>query len=171
MNFNKLDDFIFTNNIMVEECEKLRYFKKAALFCNIDGNNIILLNDDFNSRPKSEKIEILAEECGHYATTTGDMTVVNNYSDKLKVDKAELKARQWGANFLIDSGSLKKALITCQTLDEVLDELDISYNILNDYMTKLSLQEQYLELGNGYKLNLYKLPSLIKERSDLHETT
>ena len=171
MSLNKLEKFINVKNIAVEKCRELDYFKKGALFCSINRNNIILLNEDFYSRDRKEQIEILAEECGHYATTVGDMTKVSSYKERLDIDKAELKARQWGANFLIDSGSLKKALITCQTLDEVLDELDISYNILNDYMTKLSLQGQYLELGNGYKLNLYKLPSLIKERSDLHETT
>ncbi len=98
------------------------------------------------------------------------MTVINNYSDKVKIDKAELKARQWAAEFLIDFNKFKEACIKCQTLQEVIDYLDISYNILNEYVTKLSLREQYFDLGNGYKLNLYKLPSIIKERSDGNET-
>lgn len=121
MSLNKLNDFIFTNNIIVEKCDKLKYFKKIALFCTIDGNDIILLNDDFNSRPKSERLEILAEECGHYATTTGDMTVANSYSDKIKIDKAELKARQWAAEFLIDFDKFKEACIKSQTIQEVID--------------------------------------------------
>lgn len=170
MSLDKLNDFIFTNNIVVEECDKLKHFKKAALFCSINGNNIILLGDDFNSRSKNERLEILAEECGHYATTTGDMTVINNYSDKVKIDKAELKAKQWAAEFLIDFNKFKKACIKCQTLQELIDYLDISYNILNEYVTKLSLREQYFDLGNGYRLNLYRLPNIVKERCDDSET-
>lgn len=170
MSLNKLEKFIYQKNITVMKCKELDYFKKGALFCSINGNNIILLNENFYNRDKKEQIEILAEECGHYATTVGDITNANSYKERLDIDKAELKARQWGANYLIDIKALKKALLSCQTVDEVLDELDISYNIFNDYMTKLSLKEQYLNLGNGYKLNLYKLPNLIKERSE-NETT
>lgn len=170
MSLNKLEKFINQKNIAVVKCKELDYFKKGALFCSINGNNIILLNENFYNRDKKEQIEILAEECGHYATTVGDITNANSYKERLDIDKAELKARQWGANYLIDIEALKKALLSCQTVDEVLDKLDISYNIFNDYMTKLSLQKQYLNLGNGYKLNLYKLPNLTKERSE-NETT
>ncbi|WP_437131236.1 hypothetical protein [Peptostreptococcus russellii] len=170
MSLNKLEKFIYQKNIIVVKCKELDYFKKGALFCSINGNNIILLNENFYNRDKKEQIEILAEECGHYATTVGDITNANSYKERLDIDKAELKARQWGANYLIDIEALKKALLSCQTVDEVLDKLDISYNIFNDYMTKLSLQKQYLNLGNGYKLNLYKLPNLTKERSE-NETT
>lgn len=169
MNIDKLYDFINENNITVEVCPELQYFKKAALFCTIKGKNLILLNDNFYERPNCERVEILAEECGHYATTVGDMTIANSYKEKLDIDKAELKATQWGSNFLINMDSLKSALLTCQTLEEVLEELDVSYNVLNTYMTKLSLQGQYLELDDVYKLNLYKLPSLIKERNDIYE--
>lgn len=170
MSLNKLEKFIYQKNIIVVKCKELDYFKKGALFCSINGNNIILLNENFYNRDKKEQIEILAEECGHYATTVGDITNANSYKERLDIDKAELKARQWGANYLIDIEALKKALLSCQTVDEVLDKLYISYNIFNDYMTKLSLQKQYLNLGNGYKLNLYKLPNLTKERSE-NETT
>lgn len=170
MSLNKLEKFINQKNIAVVKCKELDYFKKGALFCSINGNNIILLNENFYNRDKKEQIEILAEECGHYATTVGDITNANSYKERLDLDKAELKARQWGANYLIDIEALKKALLSCQTIDEVLDKLDISYNIFNDYMTKLSLKKQYLNLGNGYKLNLYKLPNLTKERSE-NETT
>lgn len=70
-----------------------------------------------------EKHCVLAEELGHYHTTVGDITNLNNYNNY----KQELRARRWGYNRIVGLLGLIRAFEHgCRSLYEVAEYLNVT---------------------------------------------
>lgn len=159
---DKISKYIDDNGIILDECDMLDKFGKAALYCHINNQDIILLNPNFKDRDIRDQVDILAEECGHYATSIGDTFISPaTYSDRLKIDKSEHKAILWASNYFIDKLDLIRYIRLSTSVEELTDYLGISYSMLYEYLYNLKNKGQYLELGDGSKLDLYKLPNLV----------
>lgn len=90
-----------------------------------DGN--IAINTSVND--SREKTCVLAEELGHYYTTTGDIL---DQSDTMN-RKQEYRARLWGYNRLIGLMGIINAYIHgCQTLYEMAAYLDVTEEYLRE---------------------------------------
>ena len=76
-----------------------------------------------------EKKCVLAEELGHYHTTSGDILVQNNVSDH----KQELHARLWAYNKLIGlTGILQAYQAGCRNIYEMAEYLDVTEALLTE---------------------------------------
>ncbi|MDY4128667.1 hypothetical protein [Peptostreptococcus porci] len=159
---DKISKYIEENNIIIDECELLKKYGKAALYCCIENKNIILLHPDFEKRSKNEQIEILAEECGHYATSSGDTFIVPDTSlKKLNIDKSEHKAFLWGCKYFIDEDDLIKYLRISTSVEELTDYLGATDKMLYEYLYSLKNKMQFFDLQDGTFLDLYKLPNIV----------
>lgn len=158
----KICKYIEEQDILIDNCPELSKFGKAALYCSVKNKNIILLSPEFYSRQTNEQTEILAEECGHYATSSGDtFTVPDSYSDRLDISKSERKATLWGAKYFIDESDLKKYILLSTSVEDLTDYLGATDRILYDYLYSLKSQVQYWEINDTISLDLYKLPNLV----------
>ncbi|WAW14774.1 hypothetical protein [Peptostreptococcus equinus] len=173
MTIEKINSYIENNNINIDNCDRLNFFGKSALYCNIYNKDLILLSPDFYKKLSSEQLEILAEECGHHATSVGD-TFINTdlYYKKLEVSKSEKKAILWATNYIIDEYDLKKYIKQSCSVEELTSYLGITEEFLYEYLYCKRNKIHYLDLGDNKILDLYKLPNLhIMERSEINETT
>lgn len=169
--FEKLDIYIYENNITVDCCSELDQFNKSALYCNLGGDDIILLNPSLDTSDKGDKLEILSEECGHHATSVGDsFLAAEDSATRIYIDKTEKKATIWAAKYLIDLDDLRRYVLISGSVEELTDYLGVTYNILYEYLYNLKNHQQFLQITENKKLDLYKLPNLhIIERSDENE--
>lgn len=91
----------------------------------IKGNKIAIKED----MTQAEKACTLAEELGHYYTTTGcilDQEVASNR-------KQELRARFWGHNLLVNPASLIKAFESgCRNRFEIAEYLGVTEEFLQE---------------------------------------
>lgn len=121
-------------------------------------DNLILLNK--NIKCKKEKTCILAEELGHYHTSTG------NILDQSKAEnrKQEKKARKWGYEKLIPLRSLINAYKHgCRNSYEAADFLDVT----EEFLLK-TIQHYFYKYGKSYLFDkryiIYFEPLAIYER-------
>lgn len=91
----------------------------------IKGNRIAIKQD----MTQTEKACILAEELGHYYTTTGcilDQQIVDNR-------KQELRARFWGHSLLVNPANLIKAFENgCRNRYEIAEYLEVTEEFLQE---------------------------------------
>lgn len=101
---------------------------------NFPANLKGLYRNDFIGIKKNivtitEKKCVLAEELGHYYTTTGNITDLKSVSNR----KQELKARNWSYEKLVPLISLIKASQECCTnFYELAEYLDVTEEFLKD---------------------------------------
>ncbi len=96
-----------------------------------------------------EKKCVLAEEIGHYETTTGDIT------DQTKIEnrKQELKARRYGYNLLIEPIDFVYAFKNgAYNKYEIADLLKVTEEVLEDIISDFKMK-----YGIGYKMGNYYL--------------
>lgn len=93
------------------------------------GNKIAIRN----SLTTIQKKCVLAEELGHYHTSTGDILDQNNIMNR----KQEQKARLWAYNKLIGLYGLINAYKSgCRNQHEIADFLDIDEKFLSDALER-----------------------------------
>lgn len=82
------------------------YFREPGIPPTIGLSNQLLANSTYYRC-------VLAEELGHYFTTSGlHISSKNmNYRERLHVGKVEYKAMKWAAEFLIPLKYLKRAIV------------------------------------------------------------
>ena len=115
----------------------------SGLYCD----NVILLNKRLGN---IEKHCILAEELGHYETSYGNITNLND----IKNQKLELVARRWGYEKLV---SLDK-LIECHkrkywTIEEICFHLDITPEYLKNVLDYYNQKYGVYKIFKGYKIS------------------
>lgn len=94
----------------------------------IKGNRIAI-RADLNTK---EKKCVLAEELGHFYTSTGDIMDQSTIENR----KQEQKAREWAFNKLIGlCGLLNAYKAGCQNIHEVAEYLDITEEFLSEALT------------------------------------
>lgn len=91
----------------------------------------------------TEKSCVLAEELGHYYTTTGDILDQSDVMNR----KQEYRARLWGYNRLIGlMGIINAYIYGCQTLYEMAAYLDVTEEYLREaifcYRNKYGVYKQ-----------------------------
>ena len=107
---------------------------------------IALSNNLFND---AERSCILAEEVGHYFTSSGN--ILNN-SDQ-NAAKQELKARRYAHDLLIDYDLLYQAKLTgCSNIAEVAECLGITEEFLKEALE--NLESRY---GSNYHVGQYRI--------------
>lgn len=116
---------------LVEQCENEgikiieKTFKSNAKGL-IKGNKIGISK---NIDTVSEKRCVLAEEMGHYYTTTGNILDQSTLENR----KQEHKARKWGYNKLIGTQNIIKAFeYGCKNKHEIAEYLDVTVEFLED---------------------------------------
>ena len=91
----------------------------------IKGKRIAIRKDMTETRKKC----VLAEELGHYHTTTGNILNQSTVENR----KQERKAREWSYNKLIGlSGILSCYRAGCHTLYEMAEHLDVTEDFLKE---------------------------------------
>lgn len=92
----------------------------------IKGNRVAIRKDITTS---SEKACVLAEELGHYHTTSGDILTQETWLDQ----KQEQNARFWAYNKLIGlTGIIRAYLAGCQSRYDVADYLGVTESFLKE---------------------------------------
>lgn len=108
------------------ECEEMGIYGVKGLY----KNNCIAIDKYISRR---EKKCTLGEELGHHYTSAGniiDMRYTNNR-------KQERKAREWGANKLIDYDDFIKACNMYDNIYQIAEELDVTYDVVETYYSYL----------------------------------
>ncbi len=137
MTYEQLIHFAENDKIEVIEFN----FKSGikGLYCD----DTIAINPKIET--STEKKCILAEELGHYYTSSGDILDQNDISNK----KQELKARRWGYEKLVPLKNLISASSSCTNLYELAEYLDVTEEFLIEalqhYQNKYGL---YAEVDN-----------------------
>lgn len=92
--------------------------------------NRIAINKDIDT--SAEKSCVLAEELGHYYTTTGDILDQSDVNNR----KQELRARLWAYNKQIGlSGIISACKHGCRNLCEMAEYLDVTEEFLNEALS------------------------------------
>lgn len=109
-----------------------------GLYC--DGN--VAISNDIET--DTERVCILAEELGHYATSSGNILDQSSTSNR----KQELIARLWAYNNLIGlAGILDCYRAGCHTIYEMADHLEVTEEFLVDalacYKSKYGVCTQF----------------------------
>lgn len=100
---------------------------------------IINTHITINKRLSYQKSKaILAEEIGHYKTSSGD---IMNYSD-YKSMKQEIKARRWGYKKLVPIESLKQYIRNKDQVNcyEVAEEFDLPCKVIKEALNIYKLE-------------------------------
>lgn len=110
--------------------DKINVCVKEAPLCMRDGlmkNKKIAIRKDIPTL--KEKHCVLAEELGHFHTTVGNITNLNDYRNY----KQELRARRWGYNRIVGLLGLIRAFEHgCCSLYEVAEYLNITESYLKE---------------------------------------
>ena len=91
---------------------------------------------------QKEKPAFLAEELGHYHTSSGDILDQSNVANR----KQELRARMWGYNKMIGlTGLISAVKANCRNVYEIAEYLDVTEDYLKEalaaYRSKYGLSK------------------------------
>ena len=120
MNYEMLVQAANNNGLVVKE-KPLKYNNGR-----IKGNRIAIRKD---IETQIEKSCVLAEELGHYYTTSGNILDQSNTMNR----KQEYRARLWGYNLKIGLAGIVKAYKqACKSAHEMADYLDVTEEYLEE---------------------------------------
>lgn len=147
MTYNKLLKKANRLGIDVRECKLPKTIK--GLFCRFNDQPIIGLNcENYN-----EKICVLAEELGHFYTSSGDL-LANDSVDHVIVHKQEKLARRWAyAEVLTFNRLLAAKKAGCRNLYEVSQFLDVTQGFLIDALKDYQNRYGTYVIHKGYKIH------------------
>lgn len=132
------------------EKEKIIYEEKdlskidsKGIYLEIDGLKVIAIDESIINE-NCTYISILAEEIGHYFTTTGNLIEPSkNYMEKILKSKKELLARKWASNYLISDEEFVQALLNCiNNKDDFCNYFNITYEVLENKIRSIVLDEE-----------------------------
>lgn len=130
--------------------------KEKPLLANagrIKGNRIAIKKDIATQK---EKACVLAEELGHFYTSTGNILDMEDAVNR----KQEAHARLWAYNRQIGlQGIISCYKANCRTLHDMAEHLDVTEEFLNDaiecYRSKYGLCVQLDNYVIGFQPSLY----------------
>ena len=118
--YDELEDLAFQNNV-----EIIQYPFDSSKIKGLYCDRVIALSAILTTSP--EKACILAEELGHYHTTTGNILDQQSLSNR----KQEQRARLWAYDQLIDLIGIVECFETgCLTLFEMAEHLGVTEEFL-----------------------------------------
>ncbi|MDD7511019.1 MAG: ImmA/IrrE family metallo-endopeptidase [Peptostreptococcaceae bacterium] len=118
----------YDQEIDIEE----RRMKNDGLYCD----NVIWINEGLTN---AEKMSIVAEEIGHYKTTSGDILNQNNIMNV----KKELLARRWAYEKVIPLDALNMAL--ADNITEIYD-LAEHFEVTEEFMRECLRHYKLLDI-------------------------
>lgn len=121
----ELEVNIFEHPIQ-SDCERMGIYGVKGLY----KNNCIAIDKYISRR---EKKCTLGEELGHHYTSAGnilDMRLANSC-------KQERKAREWGANKLINYNDFIRVCTIYDNIYQIAEELDVTYDVVETYYAYL----------------------------------
>ena len=124
---------------------------------------IILINESIRNNERLYRC-ILAEEIGHYRTTIGDITPRKYmcYRDRLRIDKMELQALKWAADFMIPTDMLLSYLQDRiqPTVAELVDYFFVTQEFMMQKLEFMSKQNCIWDIDGKRSLYLASFPSV-----------
>ncbi len=149
MNYEELLIEADNNNLITKEKPLL------ANAGRIKGNRIAIKQD---LPTQKEKACVLAEELGHFYTSTGNILDLTDTANL----KQETRARLWSYNRLIGlQGLISSYKANRQTLTEVADYLDVTEEFLKEaldcYRSKYGVAVKFNNYIIGFEPTLYVL--------------
>lgn len=138
--YEKLLSTATDNNVAVYDNYNLKGTKIKGLYC--DGT--VALSNELDTQ--SEKACVLAEELGHYHTSSGNIIDMSNTINC----QQELKARLWAYNNRVGlQGIIDCYKSRCLTINEMSEHLEVTEEFLKDaiacYRSKYNV---YTQLDN-----------------------
>jgi Zn-dependent peptidase ImmA (M78 family) len=116
---------------------------KAITYCD-DESNLIFINQNIESA--CEKACILAEELGHYCTSSGELL---SGICPLNVVKQEEIARRWADDFLLSPMAIATAIRKgCMCEDDLVEHFGVTHEYLND-----AIKRHYCRHGEYFKVD------------------
>jgi len=118
-------------------------------------DNVIEINKFLSNH---EKHCILAEELGHHETTYGDITILDDITNK----KLELVARRWGYQKIVSLENLIECYTSGHTTEEdICEHLEVTSSYLREAINIYNQKYGLFVLYKGYKiyfdpLNIHK---------------
>lgn len=150
---SKLDllyDIAAMENIHIYFADSIPGYQADALYISKEGLRIITIIKSIKN-DLIKLTEVLAEELGHYFTSTGNNIDVTNYFEKIKVDKCEKKAIQWAYTHLVTFEDLIDAFSAgARTVYELSEFIGVSEKFLLDAINfyKDKYGTEYITLDN-----------------------
>lgn len=143
-------------NIIYEE-KNLSKFNSKGIYLEVDSLKVIAIDESIINK-HCTYISIMAEELGHYFTTTGNLIEPSkNYMEKIIKSKKELLARKWAANYLISDEEFVQALLSCiNSKNDFCDYFNITYEVLENKIRSIALNEEKFNLIKS-KLREYEV--------------
>lgn len=161
-NLDRLFDLAANENIFIHFVAEIPCYKADALFVAKDSCRMILILEKLKNNV-SRLTEVLAEELGHYFTSTGVNFCPTNYFEKVIIDKCENKALKWACDFLIPDDELKKSVLKNfynDSFDLISEDLNVSKDMLIQKFYFLSLKSDFLRVDKNKYLILSNFPSI-----------
>lgn len=154
-NLNELYDLIECEKIIIDETWTNNtgingIYISIPNSCPIIGINKSICNDFRKLRCT------ICEELGHHFTTGANLTKESeSYYEKLLKEKEEMKAKTWGADFLISDDEFLEALLKCISNKYELCEHFCITNEALEYKLHsiLENEERYKNILNSIKMN------------------
>lgn len=125
-NFEKLEEIISENDISIIEDYHFESDRIKGLYCD----KVIAVSKKI--RTSKEKACIVAEELGHYYTSSGNIIDLKNTRNR----KQEHKARMWAYDNCIGlQGIISAFEARKMNIDEMADHLEVTENFLKEALT------------------------------------
>lgn len=158
---NNLLTIVTDHDIILDYCNLGTNHKGYFEYSN--GQNFIFLHEDIYDDTAMHQ-SVLAEELGHYFTTIGNNTPYkySSYSSKMRVEKYELYAHRWAADYLIPTVEVlayarAKAFSSYKDLAELFQVTEL---LAKTKLEHMALIKPYWDLGNSSDMVLTNLPSI-----------
>lgn len=124
--YEKLEDMAAENDVEIIphhfESDRIK-----GLYCD----QVIALSNALRTYP--EKTCVLAEELGHYHTSSGDIIDTSNVQNQ----KQEMRARMWAYNRQVGLiGIVESFRNGCQTLSEMAEYLEVTEEFLREALER-----------------------------------
>lgn len=124
--YEKLEDMAAENNVEIIRC-CFESDRIKGLYCD----SMIALSDSLKAT--SEKACVLAEELGHYHTSSGDIIDTSNVQNQ----KQEMRARMWAYDRQVGLiGIVESFRAGCQTFSEMAEYLEVTEQFLKDALER-----------------------------------
>jgi len=104
---------------------------------------------------------VLAEEIGHYYTTSGDcVSPFYSFNERVVYSKKERLAMKWAVDFLIPINEIITAVREGLTIEDVSDRLSVSRKFLDYGLMLYSKIYPYIKIKDGEFLILQGYPNV-----------
>lgn len=161
---DKLLNICATSGIHIERT-KLPANLKAIYFA--EHNTAPVISIDYSINTRSEAACILAEEVGHYYTSSGNL-LTDSDLHKTIISKQESVAKRWAFKYMISLSDIIDAhRASCSTLHEVAEFLCITEDFLKDAARLYANVYGTYIIHDGYKIFFDPL-WVISENEDLY---